>query len=220
MKLIRWKVWLLLVGILIISSIACQYKDGNELIKRENSNNLELIFLLQNVQSQGNCNVSVRQNEVVSKTCNRRIRALCNSQIAILTQPEINLLLLDQNSIRKKFSNCTESLGFSGILTLRPSTQSEIDTISQNNKYESVDSCEGAGFSSTKRIATSQELSFLQTAKGRIGQGAERIITNRLATQASKDSANLCLSEAFLEEERTLLRGLTNGEILLEFPKN
>lgn len=207
-----------ILGVLACFSFSCDFREGDSLQNDKNSSSLTNAILIQSIQSQGNCLVSITRNSEVTKTCNRRPRAICNSQIAITTRAEINLLLFDQNEFRTRFPNCTESIGFSGVLSLRESTQEEKDSIAQNNRYETVDSCEGSGFSSSKRISTITELAFLQTAKGRIGQGAERIVNNRLASQASKDTANQCLNDAFSEAERSYLQGLSKGDILLEFP--
>lgn|GEM_PF-5588230 len=210
-----FSIWLLGCG--------SNFESGEEIQQnRIRSSSLSSLIWL-STQKSGNCQVTKTQTlgntTKTIETCNRRTRGTCNVDPLLLTSSELNLILYDANNLLKAQESCREGFLASGILVLTPTTEEAIDSLKKNNSFTSIASCEESGFSLSKPMVSESDLNFLLTAKGRIGQAAERIIGSPRSLQSSIDNANTCLNKILMESEKTLLRQLRLGEVVTEIVK-
>ncbi len=209
---------------LIILLIACMFscEDGETKLAKQNLDQTYLLVYLVNVREEGNCKKVVSNtNNTQTTTCSRKPRGFCSIKQSIITQGEINFLLSEGKKVRDRTSDCELSFLQSGLLTTTATTTEDEATIRGNTIYSVVSSCENDDFiiRDKTRLATSTEILFLESAKGRIGRTASVLSINRLATVTIRNQARSCLEKEFSDSERGLFTDLGSGTVLLEVSK-
>lgn len=214
--------------IIILILITC--KDIDDKKKKEDNtqkNNLIFLSLIQN-RDKGNC---LRIEKIAtgnSLSCDRKPAGLCNANDLITTSAErINNLSQGAKFIELNPS-CRDSFGSSGIALDKVQTFAEEDIIKANNTFQNLNTCETLELPATAGIINLIELEFINSAKGRIGISADRLIntpdrilalslpTGSNLTQIKKD-ASTCLNTPFTKSEVDLIVALRTGSILKQF---
>jgi hypothetical protein len=216
--------------ILFCLFILLQCKDIDDKKKNETQlqkNNFIFFSLFQN-RDKGNC---LRVEKIAtgnSLSCDRKPAGLCNTNDLITTSGErINNLNQGSKFIELNPS-CRDSFAFSGIALDKVQTFAEEDTIKANNNFFSVNSCETLEIPATVGIINLIELEFINSAKGRIGISADRLINTpeRVLSQSLPVGSNLtqikkdattCLNTPFSKSEVDLIIALRTGTILRQF---
>lgn len=214
--------------ILLLILFTC--KDIDDKKKKEDNvqkNNFIFLTLIQN-RDKGNC---LRIEKIATGnalSCDRKPAGLCNANDLITTAAErINNLSQGAKFIELNPS-CRDSFGSSGIAIDKVQTFGEEDIIKANNTFQNLHACETLQIPATAGIINLIELEFINSAKGRIGISADRLINtpDRILalslpvgsniTQIKKDAAT-CLNTPFSKSEVDLIIALRTGTILKQF---
>ncbi|TGL53193.1 hypothetical protein EHQ55_00990 [Leptospira meyeri] len=194
------------------------FEGGEEKQKEEENQqtfNLTTLFL---IRESGNCiktNTSLSSN---NQFCSRRPLGVCNVNQLILTQAEVNVMINDARIIQSRTADCQESILQSGVLSLKATTTTNIDTFKSQYTFRVAESCELEGFqvSAGTRFANFTEILWLDSVRGKIAKAAKSISANTFLSQTNRDRANSCLNLEFKDWERDLAQGNNDNKILVE----
>ncbi|TGN14583.1 hypothetical protein [Leptospira ilyithenensis] len=197
-------------------------EEGEVKGKERNQTQTQFLILISAFRAEGNCIKTTKQSSVEIVTCSRKQRGICNINLSLVTQSEVTFLLNETKKISDRTTDCQESILQSGLLFLKPTTQEEESSIKNLISYQTIDSCETSGFSlslASQRLATYEELVFMDSSGGRIGLAAAKISANGFLPKVNRDFANSCLEKEFTAEERELFGLVRNGTVILEIEK-
>lgn len=213
----RNKNFLILIMFILGLSFFVTCEDGEEIRKKETKTIDLFLLTISYLRSQGNCKVIEKSDPSDTVSCNRKPNGLCTSNEKIITSGELTKTIKEARDFIDLYPNCFESLGQSGLLSTKVTTESEKEEILTNYIYETVSSCEEIGLVllPSESLANLEEILFLESPKGKIGRAAQVLKNFPLSPLSTKDKANFCLSEGFSESERTLLQNFQIGNIIL-----
>ncbi|TGN19744.1 hypothetical protein [Leptospira idonii] len=186
--------------------------------KKKNNDTLFFTMILSDFRMQGNCLKSVSSGSTVTRTCSRYPRGYCFINLYIRTKEEAASSLNAGRKIIERVSLCQESLVLSGVPAVKQTTAEEENQIRANYGFEVVNSCEEAGVSlvSSKRLASYEELLFLESVRGKVARAAWTISKNPFLSAASRNNANSCLEKEFTPSEKDLAKQVVETTLLLE----
>ncbi|WP_411821357.1 hypothetical protein [Leptospira sp. 'Mane'] len=208
--------------VLSVSFFSCEANDGESKQKEKNQTQTNFLIILSAFRSEGNCIKTTKQSSAEVSVCNRKPRGVCNIGQSLLTQSEVTFQLSEMKKIADHSPDCQESILQSGLLSLKATTPEEEANNKNQISYQTVDSCEAAGYVlalSSQRYATYGELTFLSSAKGKIGSAAMKISSTILLPKTNRDVADSCLLREFTQQERELLGFIKDGIVIQEVEK-
>ena len=210
-----------LIFVLSVSLFHCG-EEGKAKQKERNQNQTQFLILISAFRSEGNCVKVTKQSSVDVSTCSRKPRGICNINQSLVTQSEVTFQLSETKKISDRTPDCQESILQSGLMFLKPTTQAEETNIKNITNYQTVDSCEASGFSlsqASQRLATYDELVFMDSPGGKIGFAAIKISASVFLPKVNRDFATSCLEKEFTVTERELLGLVKSGTVVLEMEK-
>ncbi|XDD46398.1 hypothetical protein AB3N60_17095 [Leptospira sp. WS39.C2] len=200
----------------IIFALFSCFESGEEVQKQEEEKQTWILTTLSWQRNFGNC--IKLDNDTNSRVCSRRPLGVCNVNQLIVTQAEVNFTINETRNIQSRIPDCQESILQSGLLSLKATTNANIDTFKSKYGFSVTESCEVSGIqpSAGTRLATFVEIQWLESTRGKVAKAAKIISTNGFLPQSSRDKANSCLQLEFLEWEKNLAQGNNENKILIE----
>ncbi len=181
------------------------------------------MIVLSRFNEEGNCKRTIfnENTQTTSVNCNRYPRGICNIDLSIVSSGEITFQINEGRKLAERVVECDLSFLQSGILSTTSTSQTDEQSLRKNVTYSSVSTCEGYGFliPEGKRLSLSSELTFLESARGKIGRTASLLRDNIFLTQTIRDRARICLSNEYSLDERSLFDDLKSGKVITEIAK-
>ncbi len=206
---------------LMLYVLSCN--EGSDKIQAKNEREQTLMIVLSRFNEEGNCKRTIfnENTQSTSVTCNRYPRGICNIDLSIVSSGEITFQINEGRKLAERVVECDLSFLQSGILSTTSTSQTDEQSLRKNVTYITVASCEADGIliPEGKRLTLASELTFLESARGKIGRTASILRDNIFLTQTIRDRARICLSNEFTLDERSLFDDLKSGKVITEIAK-
>jgi hypothetical protein len=185
--------------------VGCEHYNQLKVLERQESKEETNLLALIQIRNKGNCKIQDTSTQPTTILCNKKPFGLCNEDLYVVTVGEKSKLSKGASDIIKLEPKCQYAFLQSGITNLTVSTNADKDNIRKRYTFEPIESCMVDGFVDADKLLVFDELIFLESAKGRIGEKIMTIINSKTLTTSIKSDANQCLNTIFSTSEKTLL---------------